>query len=86
MNDLIKATCLRIGEVAAIVGVSRVTVYKWCKGTNPHYLLRRRVSNFRGVVGDMMANNELPFPVDIDETERKRKVEDIRAKVATYSQ
>ena len=78
MKELMQTTRLKTGEVAEIVGVTRITVYKWCRGTKPHSLLRKRVSVFEDIIQNLVNSKQLPFPVDMDPIMREQEIEQIR--------
>jgi transcriptional regulator with XRE-family HTH domain len=85
MKDKIDAAKLTMAEVAKIIGVSRITVYKWCKGTKPHRLVQRRLEVFDLVVKRLQETGTLPFPADLDKGVRALKVERIREVVYNRS-
>lgn len=85
MQELMSATKLTMVEIANILGVSRITVYKWCRGTKPHYLLQNKVKMFYTIIGEMQEREELPFPLDMDRQARKDAIDEIRLTLATRS-
>jgi predicted transcriptional regulator len=69
------------GEVAALLGVSRVTVNKYCMGhAQPHSLISKRVGKFLALLESRLAEGKLPIaPSDVRHEQREARLASIRA-------
>ena len=61
MDRIMSASKLGQSDVARLLGVSRITVYNWLKGGEPHKLLRTKVYKLFGALDRATEAGDLPI-------------------------
>ena len=79
--SIIEQAGITQGEVAELLGVSRVTVNKYCKGhAQPHSLIAKRVARFLALLESKITEGKLPIEqVDARHEQREARLALIRA-------
>ena len=59
--EVLKAAKIRQGELADMLGVSRVSVAKWVKGANIHPLRINKVKKYMDAISSAVEDKRLPL-------------------------
>lgn len=69
-------------EFAKLMRVSRVTVYKWAKGSNVRKSIEPRLKRALSLIGKAVKGGMLPLSDDVPREERLMKIVDVLKRYA----
>lgn len=81
MKNTLRDAGLTDSDFARLLGVSRVTVYQWGKGTEPHRMIRDKYKETLDAIDRATQNGALPIP----ERRKDERAAQLRDIVEQYS-